>query len=665
MNTSHGRLRRDLAGDLVQRSGRSMRIVVDDIAGRISRVSDDVWQSLQSGTANDRQWQQAAAAGWTRTRPPVRRATFSPLYFRIPLGSIDALAQRLVGVSGIVFSPRAVLVWSFLFLVTLVMLVSRSDQLSASLASMGSFFQQADAVALAGWFVVTKAIHELAHAVMCRRVGSRCGTVGILFLCGMPCPFCDVSNVVRHASRWSRAGVMLAGIYVEFIIATIAAIVWMNATDGEVQLHAMNAMIVCGISTLVFNANPLMRYDGYFVLSDWLDSVHLRHEAKQAFERVVVRPIAGTGYRCSASDRSPLASWGLSFYHAASSLYRVLVTFAIAGLLLTFADRLHLRSLMMMVVAIAAVAMAVRSGNQLMGIVRGRHDWFAVPAWRRFAIVSGGIVLALAMLLVPLPRHRVSDGFVDAVNAVNVFLPADGIVQSVSADFGDDVRAGQTLVHVRDDQAPMEDAKLRGQLRIARARRDWSQRQTVDRGDFAQQWATHHAVEDALQTQLTSVRRRIDRATVASPVAGVVLPGETFVTAKPLDPVRSLSDRVGTLGSLNNAWCRVSPDGRVWAVFPIDANDRHHITAGSPVRIAVPSMGGEVFESVVESVSPIRQDHANVLRRAAYEIVCPLPSVAPDAMLRTIGTPCHGIVALPRRSVAQDGWDWIGRWIRG
>lgn len=664
MNGSAGELRRDLNSVAMTGSRRSMRVVVDDISGRIARVSDDLWQALQSGTANQRQWQQAKVAGWTRERTQTSSQRFSPLSFRITLGSIDGIARRLAPVSGVFFSKTAFSVWTFVSLLTLIMLAARWSQLSTSTASLRSFFVQASPAALAGWFIVTKAIHELAHGVMCRRVGSRCGPVGMMFLCGMPFPFCDVSDVVRHPSRLSRAAVMMAGIYAEWIVATIAAIVWMNATSPVTQLHAMNLMIVCGISTLLFNANPLMRYDGYFVLSDFIDSFHLRSEAGDAFDRVVVSRLAGPGYQSATLDRSMLSLLSLSIYHVASMLYRVLITITIAAFLVTLADRFHLRTMMMLMIAAAGLMAAYGIVQRAVRIVRGKSRWSTVPAWRRWSMSLTAFGLAAMVMFIPLPRYRSSQGIVDAVTATKVFLPQSDVIESVLADFGDAVHYGETLVRVRDDAAVIDQAKLQGQLRLAQVRSEWARHETTDHGDFAHTWATHHAVEDSLRSQLVSVRRRVDRAEVRSPLSGIVLPSEPIANAKSLSSMVTLSQQLGTLGSLDKAWCRISPDGRVHAVFNLNANDHHLVTIGSAVRIVVPALGKRAIESIVESVSPIDEDKQNVMRRAGYKVVCPLPPIDADAMLSIVGTQCHGVVKLPWRSIAQDSWFWLENWIR-
>ncbi len=642
-----GRLRQDLTSVSVDESRRGMRIVVDEIGGRFTRVREELWKAFQNGTATEDQWRQACQAGWTRHRSQARSGRFSPLYVRIPIGSIDDVASRLARWSGWLFSRTAVIFWTGIIVLATGMVVGHRDQWQSSLGSLGDFFAQTSPIALGACFVATKIIHELAHAVMCRRIGSRCGTVGVLMLCGMPCPFCDVSDSVRNPSAWQRAWVMLAGIYVELIIASLATFVWISARDPAVQLHAINLMVICGISTLVFNANPLMRYDGYFVLSDWIGSVNLRSESSAAFGELL------TGKR--RSRRTIL----LSTYHLASSIYRLILMIAIAAMLLALSDRVHLRPLMAIVIILATFSMLRRFGGRMLGVIRGEQAWAKISKFRRTSLVVMTALLLGVILFVPMPRYRSAIGRVDAVESVKVFLPGDAIVESVGANFGDRVQTGQSLLSLADSSDELAQSRISGQLRVAQLQSRLSRRSTIaqrtadNRGEAETQWETFQEVERTLETQLASVKMRANRNDVRANVDGVVLPAESTISADPLRGITTLSDRVGTLAISQHSWCRISVEGQLHAVLQIDARDRNHIRIGSPVRIALASMPDRTFDSIIESVSAIDNDSESVIRRAAYVVTCPLMKVSDTEILGLLGTQCRAIVRLPARTLAE------------
>lgn len=655
-------LRRDLRGVLVAGRRRAYRIVVDEISGRFTRISEHVWQSLANGDRDQQLWREARAAGWTRERQPMPRKPFTPLFFRVPLGTIDPIASLLAPRSGIFFSVTAMLVWTLVIAVAGVLALSHSTELVASLGLLRAFLHQSSPLWIGSLFVATKVVHELAHGVMCRRMGSRCAGVGILFLCGIPCPYCDVTDIWRQPSSARRAAVMLAGIYAELIMAAIATFVWIGATDPTIRLHALNLMIVCGISTLVFNANPLMRYDGYYVLCDLVGSTNLRQEARDAFRQTITKRIAGRGYQ--DATRSNVRSWMLASFHAASTVYRLAVCLAIATLLVGVAEFLNLRSLAIGTVMLAFTAMVVRLIRRVFRVLGGTDRWQDVPAWRRGVFVSLIVMLVAGVMLIPLPRYRTAVGQVDAALASSVFLPGDALVDAVGVDYGETVQQGDSLVRLRDETFNIRQAKLRGQLRVARLRSSLSRRVALDRSDMADQWKTLQAAEEAVAVQLASVEKRISETNVRAPVTGVVLPVKPSIDASESQH-RSLHDQVGTYPTSQRPWCRISDDGMLYAVFVIDARDRTNVDVGSAVRIGLRDSPEITYPSNVVSVSAIHDDQQSATRRAAYQVLCPLPPIPFDELMCRLGTECTGVFHLPNRTLADDMGDWIHRWIGG
>ena len=658
------KLRRDLRSIMVDGGPRAYRIVVDEVSGRFARVSEHVWQSLVEGKCDPQLWQEARAAGWTRERTQARRQAFSPLYFRIPVGTVDGIASYLAPHSGILFSAVGVLIWTAVIAVAAVLAISNAAELFASLGSLQRFLRQADPLWLGILFIGTKVAHELSHAVMCRRMGSRCGSVGLLMLCGVPCPYCDVTDIWRQPSAARRAGVMLAGIYVELIIAAVATFVWVCATDPAVRLHALNLMIVCGISTIVFNANPLMRYDGYYVLCDLVGSTNLRQEARDAFRRVITTRLAGPKY--GDIRQSSKRSWLLASFHAASTMYRFLIVIAIATLFLGIAEYLQLRPLAIGIVMVAMTAAAAGFVRRIFRILHGADRWSHVPVSRRSAFTLVVVVLVVGVLFLPLPRYRNATGRVDAALASSVFLPNDAVVEGVGVDFGEVVEPGEPLVNLRSESFVIQQAKLQGQLRVAKLRGSLSRRGVLDRSaDTADTWKTLQAAEDAIALQLASVEKRMRETEVLAPVGGVVLPAQPVVATTAWAASLSLRDRVGTFASARQSWCRISQDGELHAVLVIDARDRTNVDVGASVTIGLSESPEDTFTSTVVSVSAIEQDKPSVARRAAYHVLCPLPPVKRDELLRWLGKECHGVFHLPKRTLAADMGDWIGRWLGG
>ncbi len=365
-------------------------------------------------------------------------------------------------------------------------------------------------------------------------------------LCGVPCPYCDVTDVWRQPSAARRAAVMLAGIYVELIIAAIATFVWVGATDPAVRLHALNLMVVCGISTIVFNANPLMRYDGYYVLCDLVGSTNLRQEARDAFRRVVTTRIAGPKYGDIRTIKHAIMVAG-EFSRGIDRCIAWGLPSRLRRLFLGVAEYLNLRPLAIGIVMVAMIAAAAGCLRRIFRVVHGADRWRHVPVWRRGAFTLVIVLLVVGMLFVPLPRYRTATGRVDTALASSVFLPNDAVVEGVGVDFGEVVEPGESLVRLRSESFAIQQAKLQGQLRVAKLRSSLSRRGALDRSaDTSDAWKTLQAAEDAVAIQLASVQQRMRETDVRAAVGGVVLPAQPFITTTASTASLSLRDRVGT-----------------------------------------------------------------------------------------------------------------------
>ena len=197
-----------------------------------------------------------------------------------------------------------------------------------------------------GYFLLTmiavKVFHELGHALACRRFGGECHEMGVMLLAFTPCLYCDVSDSWMFASRWQRIVVAFAGIYVELLVASLAAILWYFSEPGAVHTISLYIILTCTVSTIIINGNPLLRYDGYYVLSDLLGIPNLDEQSRRALWEPVSRWISRHDGPAEPLDAN--RCW-LALYAAAATVYRL----AVLGIILWFLHHLltqnHLRPL--------------------------------------------------------------------------------------------------------------------------------------------------------------------------------------------------------------------------------------------------------------------------------------------------------------------------------
>src|SRR5688572_25665118 len=188
----------------------------------------------------------------------------------------------------------------------------------------------ADAISPGNWpflwatFCIIKLIHELGHAFACRRFGGEVHELGIMFLVFVPAPYVDASSAWSLPSKWQRIFVGAGGMIFELFVAAICAFVWLYTAPGTlVSQLAYNTMFIASVSTIIFNANPLLRYDGYYILSDWLEIPNLRQKSQEYTFGLIKRHV----FRVKSPiplPPVPQRFW-LFIYHCTSSVYRVFV----------------------------------------------------------------------------------------------------------------------------------------------------------------------------------------------------------------------------------------------------------------------------------------------------------------------------------------------------
>ncbi|MGB1814688.1 MAG: site-2 protease family protein [Rubripirellula sp.] len=172
-------------------------------------------------------------------------------------------------------------------------------------------------------WVVLKLVHELAHAVVCAQTGSEVSEAGLVFVLFAPLAYVNVTSCWRLSDRWKRIAVASAGMYVELLIAAVAFLFWLNVSDIHTRFLLDNIVWMAGVSTLLFNLNVLMRFDGYYILADLVEVPNLYGEAMQAVKSVFLRLVVG-----QASEPSRLRGWRRTFvlaYGFAALAWRIFI----------------------------------------------------------------------------------------------------------------------------------------------------------------------------------------------------------------------------------------------------------------------------------------------------------------------------------------------------
>ena len=442
-----------------------------------------------------------------------RAASF--LFVRIPLFDPDRLLDRWAPVLGPLFGVWGLALWLGLVGVALVSLAGRATDLAGQASGV---LEPGNLWLLYLVFVATKAAHELGHGVACKWFGRRSGdggevhTVGIMLLVFAPVPYVDATSAWALRSKWQRATVGAAGMLVEIAIASVAAIVWSAVGDGLVRALAFNTMIVAGVTTLLFNANPLLRYDGYYILCDLTESPNLQPRARSQLHHVVKRWL--WGLRTSRPAAGPLSerAW-LVAYGLAASAYRLalaaFIVWFVSGRWFFVGALLAIGAIGFLVVAplVKFARFVLRSPE----IERVRARALATSA-------AGLALLAVGVGAVPAPDRVVARGVVEAARSAGVFVETAGTVLEVTPS-GVGVRGGDALVSADD---PWLRAEVRGAaaaLRAAEGR--YRLALATDPGEAA----IRAEVVGALRRQLETLEARLEGLVVRAPFDGVWIAG--------------------------------------------------------------------------------------------------------------------------------------------
>lgn len=366
-------------------------------------------------------------------------------------------------------------------------------------------------------FPLVKLLHEMGHAYAVKAGGGEVHEMGVMLLVFMPVPYVDASDASGFRSKWQRALVGAAGMLVEIFIAAIAMLVWVAAEPGWVRATAFNVMLIAGFSTVVFNGNPLLRFDGYYIFSDLTEIPNLASRGARHWRYLIERHL----FRMHDSEMPPATAgerrW-FAVFTPASLLYRVSVSVAI--MLYIASEWFFIGVVLALWGATAMLVLPLaKAGDYLWSLPRAGRT-------RQRALTITGCVTAVILLtlfVLPVPMRIQTEGVVWLPEEANVRARADGFLQRVLATPGAQVPAGQPLLESHD---PTADAELRvTEARIAELQAKLEQQRFAERveADITRQELAFEADRLARGTE-----RRRDLV-VVSAVAG------RFVLERPQD----------------------------------------------------------------------------------------------------------------------------------
>lgn len=435
------------------------------------------------------------------------RAAWNPLAFRLPIARPDAMFEFAARFLGRLYSPLAAVGWLLLMVYGAYLIGADWRRFIAS--SQGVFAPGNWLWLIAGW-VGLKVLHELSHGIVCRRYGGTVREAGVMFVMFAPLAYVDVTSSWRFPSRWQRLHVSAAGMYIELLLASVAAIVWSRTESGWLHHLCFNIILMASLETLLFNANPLMKFDGYYMLSDVLGIPNLSSGGRQTLLCWAKQYLLGV--KCELPTW-PRYTWLIRGYGIAAFVWSLLVS---VSLIVVATTLLHGAGIVLSACAVI-LWLGVPLGGFVQYLYRGKPG--EQPQRLRFLLTTGTAVLLCGGFLgfVPWPGAREAPAVVDYSPYTVVRAASSGFVNQVEVQNGEQVQAGQLLVLLENQELQRELADL--ELKIRQS--EFRARQFEQTGRLASQQAEFTQLA-AMRAQALEKRTQVAQLAVRAPRSGRV-----------------------------------------------------------------------------------------------------------------------------------------------
>lgn len=465
-------------------------------ANSLTRVSGD-----EALAQFSRQVEQSRVSIW-------RKLLKNYLFFRIPLWHPDRfLGATLPWVEP--FFSRTFLKLTLLVAVLGLFLAGRQWE---TFKHTFLHFFTLEGAALAGLTLCfTKILHEFGHAYTCKRFGARVATMGVAFLVMMPVLYTDTSGSWKLTRRRQRMAIGAAGMMTELVLAAWATLAWSFLPDGMLRSAAFMLATTTWIMTLAINLSPLMRFDGYFLLSDGLQMPNLQNRGFAIGRWQMREWLFGLG------DAPPehFPRWlqrTLVGYAFAVWIYRFFLFTGIA--ILVYHMTFKLLGMLLFAIEIGYfVVMPVV--NEVREWSKRRKDYRMNRNMTTTLVVSAVVLL---LLMIPWQRGVYAPALLRAEQQSSLYMPVPAMIQRIDVKVGQPVQAGQTLFTLSSDALAHEQKQLERQIATLNWQSTFQVFNKEAAGDHQRVKQEHEAALQKLQV----LQRQSEQLTVRAPIDGVV-----------------------------------------------------------------------------------------------------------------------------------------------
>ena len=510
---------------------------------------------------------------------------------------------------GWIFSRPMVVVSVCLMLAAVLWLLVHYDEFQARLPALSAFLSSGNWLPLAVVAICMKIVHELAHAISFKRFGGECHEIGIMLLMlVIPTLFCGTTDSWLLKSKWQRAAIGAAGMYVELLIGAVATFVWWFSEPGTINMLCLNIMVTGTMSAVVMNANPFFKLDGYYIFSDIMELPNLQERAGRLSHSAFLRFFLGIKEPAEPNSRLSTKIVLVSF-QIASFFFRVLTVVLINLMLI---DRFNAYGLGNAAIGIGVVALAGLTIPPCWKM----FQFFKVPGrlnriemkralWSTVSVV----LLVLLIGFLPLPHYVKCPLTIQTQGEATVFVEHEAILKEVLVKPGESVQQGQIIARLENLEKSLELSRIRAkgkehaaELELLEQTRETSPTLSARIGELREELATDQASLKELEAIVSSFD-------VYAPSSGQIIPKWTGLNP---DRELELSSFEGALLKDDNrgSWlragqelCKIGELTSFDAVLAVNEHDIGFIRTGQAATVMLDALPGQRFRLDIDSVA--------------------------------------------------------------
>ncbi|MDA1212845.1 MAG: HlyD family efflux transporter periplasmic adaptor subunit, partial [Planctomycetota bacterium] len=536
------------------------------------------------------------------------------MYLRLPGWDPEVALTILLPYFRWLFKPWGIALSCTIIVASWILMLVGYGEFQSRLPEFQSFFGWPNLM----WLWITlgfaKILHEFGHGLACKHYGGECHDMGILLLVFSPCMYCDVSDSWMLPSKWQRIFIGGAGMYVEVLLSALCVFGWWYSEPGLFNHLCLNLFFVSTVTTVIFNANPLMRFDGYYMMSDFLEIPNLRPKSDKLLRD-------NFSWYCLGIESQPdpfMPDRGriwFMLFAVASWFYKWFITFGIIFFLYTMLKPYELQSI--------GIALACISATSIVGgLVFNCYRILTAPRlepMNKKKVTATMLVFASILagaLFFPFPWHDEASLLIEPTGMQSVYNVVPGQLDQINVRVGDPVQAGQVLATFVN---PELDDRIRVvTMQIETQRLEVRMFQTLD--DIVQKQLADEKLL-SLEKQLSELELQRNQLTVVAPIGGIAVdpPQKKAPTREALQSALAgwsgvpLHQRnIGSYMDAGTHLLSIAPGDGFEAILYVDQADRNDFRVEQPVEMRFDHIPGKTFHGEISSISERHLEFAPV-----------------------------------------------------